>query len=78
VVAGADLDARLVAFVRVEAGARPPSLLMLKRHCAERLPRYMVVDRVVFRDELPLTANGKVDRRALADLANQQEHHASP
>ena len=69
VAAGAGLDARLVAFVVPAPGGAPPSLLQLKRVCADRLPRYMIVDvRHVLR-ELPRTANGKVDRRALLELA---------
>ncbi|MFF5209443.1 amino acid adenylation domain-containing protein [Streptosporangium sp. NPDC000396] len=40
----------------------------LKAHAAERLPAHMVPDRIVVVGELPLTANGKVDRRALTAL----------
>jgi amino acid adenylation domain-containing protein len=63
--AGSGIDARLVAFI---AGSREPPLLEIKRHCAERLPRHMIVDRVVVLDELPRTRNGKVDRLALRDM----------
>ncbi|MDC0721158.1 amino acid adenylation domain-containing protein [Nannocystis bainbridge] len=67
-VRGAGIDARLHAFVV----APPPaelSLLGLKRHCAERLPRYMIVDDFTPVTALPRTGNGKVDRLALARLA---------
>jgi len=37
----------------------------LKQHCAEKLPHYMVPEKVEFRDSLPRTDNGKVDRRRL-------------
>jgi len=37
----------------------------LKRHCAEKLPPYMVPEQVDFRDTLPRTGNGKVDRQRL-------------
>ncbi|NVB37536.1 amino acid adenylation domain-containing protein [Pseudenhygromyxa sp. WMMC2535] len=76
-VAGAGLDARLVAFVRLAEGAKPPSLLALKRHCAQRVPRYMVVDRVIYVDALPLTSTGKIDRRALAERLDKEVSHAS-
>lgn len=66
VVAGEGMGARLVAFVRPERPAAPASLLQLKRHCAQRLPRYMVVDEVRNLEELPRNRNGKVDRRILA------------
>lgn len=37
----------------------------LKRHCAEKLPAYMVPEKIEFRDALPRTGNGKIDRRLL-------------
>ena len=67
VAVGSGIEARLVAFLA--ARGEPPPLLELKRHCAERLPRHMIVDRAVFLDELPRTRNGKVDRLALQRMA---------
>jgi clorobiocin biosynthesis protein CloN4 len=49
----------------VPAGDGRPSLLALKRRCAERLPTYMIIDRLHVLGDLPRTANGKVDRRRL-------------
>ena len=67
VAAGSGIDARLVAYC---AGrGTPPALLEIKRHCAERLPRHMIIDRAVHLDELPRTRNGKVDRLALRRMA---------
>jgi amino acid adenylation domain-containing protein len=37
----------------------------VQRHCAKRIPNYMIPDPVVFRDSLPMTSTGKVDRRKL-------------
>jgi amino acid adenylation domain-containing protein len=37
----------------------------LKQHCAEKLPPYMVPERIEFRNALPRTDNGKIDRRRL-------------
>jgi amino acid adenylation domain-containing protein len=56
---------RLIAFVVGVADAPPASLLALKQHCADRLPRYMIVDRVRYVASLPRTGNGKVDRKKL-------------
>ncbi|WP_345025536.1 amino acid adenylation domain-containing protein, partial [Actinomadura keratinilytica] len=53
-------DRRLVAYVVGEA--RPAEL---KDYVAERLPEHMTPSAVVRLDALPVTANGKLDRRAL-------------
>jgi len=68
VVAGEGLEARLVAFLVPPPDSAAPSLLALKRHCSERLPRYMIVDSARPLPALPRTRNGKVDRLALAAL----------
>ncbi|GAA4832469.1 D-alanine--poly(phosphoribitol) ligase [Saccharopolyspora rosea] len=64
VVSGSGLDSRLHAVVVPAPGVRP-GLLALKRHCAELLPPYLVVDTLRVVDELPRNANGKLDRAAL-------------
>jgi amino acid adenylation domain-containing protein len=64
---GSGIEARLVAFLATRD--EPPSPLELKQHCAERLPRHMIIDRAMFLEELPRTRNGKVDRLALQRIA---------
>jgi yersiniabactin nonribosomal peptide synthetase len=65
VVLKQDHPERLVAFVLVsEPSALTPQGLRVA--LAGRLPRSMVPARVEIVDRLPLTANHKVDRRALA------------
>jgi amino acid adenylation domain-containing protein len=70
VVSGSGVEARLIAFI-VSTIEEPATLLDIKRHCAERLPRYMIVDDARFIRALPRTRNGKVDRlRLTRDAAN--------
>ncbi|MFJ9691369.1 amino acid adenylation domain-containing protein [Kitasatospora sp. NPDC101183] len=69
VVAGAGLSRHLDVFVATRGGAAP-GVLSLKRHVAERLPRYMIPDIVHHVPALPRTSNGKIDRTALAARAD--------
>jgi amino acid adenylation domain-containing protein len=55
-------EKRLVAYV---VGASEVEVGELRNYLKERLPQYMVPSGYVRMDEMPLTANGKVDRRAL-------------
>lgn len=63
-VTGEGRAAQLVAFL-VPRGGERPSLLALKRHCADFLPTATLVDRVVWLDAMPLTSTGKRDVQAL-------------
>ena len=59
-------ELRLVAYV-VPAGDELPSVADLRAFVGESLPDYMVPAAVVSLEAIPLTANGKVDRRALPE-----------
>ncbi|RQT16294.1 non-ribosomal peptide synthetase/type I polyketide synthase [Burkholderia contaminans] len=54
----------LCAFVQA-AGALPDGAL--KAHAQQALPPYMVPDRIVVLDAMPMTGSGKIDRLRLAD-----------
>ncbi|HLM44084.1 MAG TPA: amino acid adenylation domain-containing protein [Myxococcaceae bacterium] len=77
VVSGSGMAAQLVAYV-VSNGPETPALLELKRHCSERLPRYMIVDQVHALPVLPRTRNGKVDRRTLQAQAEASRAEPAP
>jgi acyl-coenzyme A synthetase/AMP-(fatty) acid ligase len=63
-VRGEGAAAKLVACMSAR-GEERPSLVQIKQHCANRLPRYMVVDQVRWMPTLPRTRNGKIDRLTL-------------
>jgi len=62
-------ESRLIAHILPRDGGDDGTSLpdALRAHLAERLPSYMVPQHIVAVERLPLNANGKVDRKALAD-----------
>ncbi|HYO57388.1 non-ribosomal peptide synthetase, partial [Archangium sp.] len=58
-------EKQLVAYAVAHQGAEAPTVGELRAFLRERLPEHMVPAAFVFLDAIPLTANGKVNRRAL-------------
>ncbi|MER5502748.1 amino acid adenylation domain-containing protein [Streptomyces sp. NPDC002561] len=58
-------EQRLVAYAVPAAGDAEPSVTDLREWCGRTLPGHMVPSAFVLLDVLPLTGNGKVDRKAL-------------
>jgi amino acid adenylation domain-containing protein len=71
-------ERRLVAYV---AGSDLPDAAELRTFLKQRLPDYMVPSAFVALDEIPLNANGKVDRRRLPapdTVGTQSEGYQAP
>ncbi|MEH2092714.1 AMP-binding enzyme [Nostoc sp.] len=57
-------DKRLVAYI-VPQPQVTPTISVLRSFLKEKLPEYMVPSAIVILEALPVTPNGKIDRRAL-------------
>src|SRR5213593_3424026 len=79
VTEGADRTKHLVAFC---SGDRPPNPDVMRDRLARSLPGYMVPSAIHWRKTLPLTGNGKIDRKALLALAGEldvaEQSHEGP
>ncbi|MFD5060762.1 MULTISPECIES: amino acid adenylation domain-containing protein [unclassified Streptomyces] len=75
----ADRSKHLVAFY---SGRRPLEVDVLRGRLGESLPEYMVPSAFHWREGLPLTANSKIDRKALQGLAEElgtvQDEYRAP
>lgn len=65
-------EKRLVGYLVVGAGRSEPAAKELREHLKRQVPEYMVPSAFVFLPRLPLTGNGKIDRRALPDPGIQR------
>ncbi|WP_439862469.1 non-ribosomal peptide synthase/polyketide synthase [Pseudomonas antarctica] len=74
-------DGQLVAYA-VPTEAREAAELRsdIKKRLGEHLPDYMVPAQLIFLDQLPLSPNGKLDRKALPklDASTQQNRYVAP
>jgi amino acid adenylation domain-containing protein len=68
--------------VALYTGERPLDSAVMRDKLAESLPAYMVPSAFHWRKTLPLTENGKIDRKALAALAGEldgaEQNHERP
>jgi amino acid adenylation domain-containing protein len=60
-----EIGNRIKAFVALNNGDAI-SAIQLQQHCASRIPKYMIPEMIEFREMLPKTSTGKIDRVGLA------------
>jgi amino acid adenylation domain-containing protein len=58
-------EKRLVAYLVSASQQERPTITHLRRHLQQFLPEYMIPAAFVWLNEMPLTTNGKIDRKAL-------------
>jgi amino acid adenylation domain-containing protein len=81
---GGESGTRLVAYIVAQGGGaeQPLTAPELRRFMLERLPKHMAPSVYVMLDEMPLSPNGKVDRRALPEpespRASQSGDYVAP
>jgi non-ribosomal peptide synthetase component F len=64
VIVSGDEDKRLIAYL-VSRDEQRATLSELRQYLKQRLPEYMIPSGYVWLEKIPLTSNGKLDRRAL-------------
>lgn len=60
-----EVSNRIKAVVSLQNGGQLTAA-QLQQHCGQRVPRYMIPDLIEFRESLPKTSTGKLDRVLLA------------
>lgn len=78
-----DGDKYLVAYVVLKEGDDSDSMKefnTLRTHLGKILPDYMVPSVFMLLEHIPLTSNGKIDRKALPEpeLTTQKQHYVAP
>ena len=74
VIHGNTAAQKLVAFYTLTPGAKN-SIMQIRKHMAQSLPKYMIPEQFIALDSLPLTPNGKVDRKTLASQTLEKQAH---
>ena len=71
-VSNTHFGAILEAYIEWEPDASKPELAKLKEYIAANLASYKVPDRFHVMDRLPRTATGKLNRKTLHIMANEE------
>jgi amino acid adenylation domain-containing protein len=68
-----DINTCLAAYIVLDPEQTIPTSQDIFRYMQTKVPDYMVPASIAFLESLPLTANGKIDRRALANIAKIED-----
>ena len=73
-------EKRLIAYVTPKTGTALPAMSELRNHLKQLLPEYMVPAFIVPLEQVPLSPNGKVDRKALPEVrvSSEREDYVPP
>lgn len=73
-------EKHLVAYVTPKPEAEVPSLNELRLYLRQRVPEYMVPSVIAVLEQMPLSPNGKVDRKALPEISfgSERETYIRP
>ena len=66
-------DQRLIAYIVSQENQELPASTDIRKNLAQSLPDYMIPALFISLDQLPLTSNGKLNRRALPEISDQLE-----
>ncbi len=79
-IAVGNKDKTLAAFIVLDpeqANTKRADTNEVQNLLKNKLPSYMIPQQIVFLDTLPLTANGKVDHKALTQMASRRKKQSS-
>ncbi|NOH71055.1 amino acid adenylation domain-containing protein [Vibrio pectenicida] len=77
-IAVGNKDKTLAAFVVTELVQNLLDAEKVQHLLSEQLPSYMIPQRIIFLDALPLTSNGKVDHKALTHMTSRKRKNSAP
>ncbi len=76
VIAGesVELGEEIIALIVSAINTKDSTIKIIMRHCQLNLPNYMIPKQILFLDELPRNANGKVDTKCLIAKYSKDNH----
>lgn len=73
-------EKKLYAYVKLNSSNNIDKNIIeedIKSFCSKYLPKYMLPQRIFFTDNIPLTSNGKINRKLVAELVQNELDNSS-